>query len=758
MACPYAAGLAGLILSEFPTSTLQDVKKAIYAGAEDLSNDGWDQYFGFGRVNVNDSLKKDGYHLLARMTSPKAYSFLDHDFHIRGSALGSNFLYYTIEIGQGNRPDTWTTQGITLLEDGEQAVFAGQLASLDISGLGDGTWTLRLTVFDSLNHTKEMAVTFNLDAALQANWPQTLLYGALSSPVAGDIDNDGDLEIVTNSYLGIVYAWHHDGTLVSGWPQFMNHLGGAEKSSPALADLDGDGDLEIICGSNDSYDPNFYIWHHDGTYFPGWPQEVANYISQAPVVEDIDNDGDLEIIFPGEDWRVHAYHHDGTRVDGWPVRIDGSQRGTKVVVGDIDNDGYKEILSSDSGGNMVFAWNHDGTSMSGWPKVWTDASVDIHPAAIGDINKDGTPEVITGGTEIHVWNGDGNPIKGWPKILLNERGRPVTFFSPALGDLDDDGNLDIVAVDDNDTLHAFRGDGTYLPGWPREFGFHNPAWIGYCILADIDGDMMQEIILPARDSYWSDEYIYAFNHDGTLADGWPKQGVEHSVAPVVADLDADGDVEVIAPGNYEGDPDVNIFVWDLDGLYDPEEMDWPMFACDLRNTGNYPLGLTYNHPPGIGTIGGREIYAGEEVSFYVIGTDPDGDSLSYDAWLEDGSDLSTIGADLSTGILGDVDKNDVVNVLDKILVRKAFGAQIGDSKYNPRCDFDNNGLINILDKLILRDTFGDTLDTGKSVGFFSWTPENTQAGVYEIVFQATDAMGARSAETGVTITVLDGSE
>jgi len=71
-------------------------------------------------------------------------------------------------------------------------------------------------------------------------------YNSLTEPVTADLDNDGDLEVVTAMKSGMVYIFHHDATLFNGFP---TNLSGNIESSPAIGDLDGDGDYEIAFGT-----------------------------------------------------------------------------------------------------------------------------------------------------------------------------------------------------------------------------------------------------------------------------------------------------------------------------------------------------------------------------------------------------------------------------------------------------------------------------------------------------------------------------
>jgi len=107
----------------------------------------------------------------------------------------------------------------------------------------DGSHELLFTGYDDMIH-----VWNPLDGAELEGWPVDMEYNSLTEPVTADLDNDGDLEVVTAMKSGMAYVFHHDASLFDHFP---TSLGATIESSPAIGDVDGDGDFEIAFGTTD---------------------------------------------------------------------------------------------------------------------------------------------------------------------------------------------------------------------------------------------------------------------------------------------------------------------------------------------------------------------------------------------------------------------------------------------------------------------------------------------------------------------------
>jgi len=164
--------------------------------------------------------------------------------------------------------------------------------------------------------------------------------------------------------------------------------------------------------------------------------------------------------------------------------------------------------------------------------------------ALADLDGDGDLEIIVGGG---VWHHDGRPVLGW------QQRRGGGGRSPAVGDVDNDGTLEIAAPG-----YLWRADGSLMPGWPtkgRPNSFCTPS------LADVDGDGDLEILSTDLELG-----VCVRHHDGTFLPGWPVSvpGNDIRSTPLAHDIDGDGSKEIVF-NSLSGEVRGEIKVYRLDG-------------------------------------------------------------------------------------------------------------------------------------------------------------------------------------------------
>jgi hypothetical protein len=299
----------------------------------------------------------------------------------------------------------------------------------------DGDGSLEVVTATSNN----MVHAYHADGTNVAGFPRNLGAEIGGACCLADLDGDGDMEIIVQPRTTRVYAIQGDGSDLAGWPVTIPLSEGGAQTA-AAADLDGDGSLEVITTSQ-GIPSTLSVFRADGTNFPGFPVTVT-YTVGSPVVADLDRDGDLEIIYTvGSD--LAARHHDGSMVAGFKVDCGTWTLYTSVAVGDIDRDGYPEIVFGSQNDN-VYVVRHDGSFQPGWPSPPTTGTVHATPA-LADLDGDGDLEIIvaapTSGTGmIYAWHHDQSDVAGFPWS------RPSTFYGGVtLGDIDGDNKLDFAA-------------------------------------------------------------------------------------------------------------------------------------------------------------------------------------------------------------------------------------------------------------------------------------------------------------------------
>jgi len=334
--------------------------------------------------------------------------------------------------------------------------------------------------------TKEIYV-FTSDGGVLPGWPRSTVDICWASPVIGDLDGDGDLEIVAHDIDGSVYVWHHDGTELmdgDGNPATIGKFfaaglasDGWHVSTPVLADMDSDGIVELIVAAKMD---SIYVLNDDGSSVPGWPVYIGDEgnVAASPVVGDIDGDTYPEVIALNDVGRVLGLNHDGTPMTGWPqwVNVAGFYFAGSPALADFTGDGRLEIVIPGMDGLCHF-FRYDGTSMPGWPKAYSTGGGTESSPVIADINGDGGLDIILGGENgrICAWDIDGNFIAGFPIQLRN-----FIRGTPTVKDIDKDGDLELIASCWDTKIYVWDLAAEYYRGCIQWNGFHgdlyNSGW------------------------------------------------------------------------------------------------------------------------------------------------------------------------------------------------------------------------------------------------------------------------------------------
>jgi hypothetical protein len=337
---------------------------------------------------------------------------------------------------------------------------------------------------------------------------------AYSSVVCGDFNNDGQPDVlvtgVDNAFNGISQVWQnysngHFTNLQAGLP-------GLSSSAVARGDFDNDGRIDLFLTGLAGVDANSFpiylsqVWRNLGNgTFAHVQAGLPGVNTGAVALGDFDNDGNLDILLTG-------YSSTGAVAQVWRnlgngafTNINAGLPGvlySAVALGDLDGDGWLDILltgTPDGFGNTAISqlWRNQGNGT--FARLNLDLpGISQGAVAMGDLDQDGRLDlVLTGyavtGAVCQVWRNLGaglftNVNAGLPGVYQS---------SVALGDYDNDGQLDLAVAgmdsNGNPICQVWQNTGTF------EFTNLNAGFPGVrsgsVVWADFDNDGQLDLLL-----------------------------------------------------------------------------------------------------------------------------------------------------------------------------------------------------------------------------------------------------------------------
>lgn len=417
-------------------------------------------------------------------------------------------------------------------------------------------------------------------------------------PNAIDVDCNGRMDLMIGRLTGTITRYQEAGTDAQGLPRFelvtdrfedieivaqFGSLHGA--NTMAFGDIDGDGDEDLFWG--DFFEAGVLLLENSGTCqspsyrgapqpFPlGAPLLTSGY--NAPTVGDVDGDGRPDLVvgvlggaFNPNTTSIDNLHHLRQRADGTFDHVTsrlvsmidvGSE--SMPVLFDLDADGDLDLLvgnkidqdDTQNGSVTVFENTGSATSPSFRHAGTLDVGGGFHPApAFGDLDGDGVPDMVLGtwSDELRLLRGDGAGSFTVVDSLVAQipRGRNTT---PALGDLDGDGDLDLLVGESSGTINHFENVGSALE--PRfelvteTFADIEVGRRSVPLLRDLDGDGLLDLLVGSEE-----DGVRVYRNVGTrtVAEFAAQEvlpvPVRGLATPTLGDIDGDGIDDLILGG------------------------------------------------------------------------------------------------------------------------------------------------------------------------------------------------------------------
>jgi hypothetical protein len=323
-----------------------------------------------------------------------------------------------------------------------------------------------------------------------------------SSLYACDIDNDGDKDILGAVIEnGDIVWWRNDGGNPITWEKIYIDYNVPVAFCVYAEDLDGDGHKDIL---GTSFSAHQVLWWKSSGQSPyTWTRHViVDDYTQAHEVcaDDLDDDGDMDVIGVSSGLsRVDLWFNEGGDPIQWTQYILDNNFGTAKSArpADINGDSTLDIMGAAIYGHDVVWWHNDGGNPITWTKFYVDGNfIGAHRVRAVDLDRDGRNDIVGAGYlghEIAWWHNDGGDPITWTEQILESSFTNACIAMP--GDINGDGFTDVAGTGQgNNQVAWWENDGNYPITWTKHLIDENMIRPWPLDLADLDGDGDLDVI------------------------------------------------------------------------------------------------------------------------------------------------------------------------------------------------------------------------------------------------------------------------
>ena len=454
-----------------------------------------------------------------------------------------------------------------LLDDSSVAVHGGQIVIPTIADIDADGWEDLFVggVSGAVTYYRNLGLTDGLPVYhLETNSFEDILivwvpgrddrHGANALEFY-DIDDDEDLDLFWGDYYqpGLFFLENFgtssdpdipDSLMIDSYPQ-NEPVSSAGFNVPRLIDLNSDGAAELFVGVQSGiYGTDFVdnFWYYDMTVEGDFGLVTKNYFEQIdlisgtiPTLADMDSDGDLDLFIGNEfdasnsGWKgdVYFFENIGSAVSPQFEMVDSSYfdegmgNNMAPAFGDLDGDGDFDALVGDYNGEISFFLNDGSPTEPNFSYQGKFLEIDLAgraTPALGDVEGDGDLDLYVGDKNgsVHVWSNEGDPanynfIKISDDLFSGENlGLEIAL---ELADFDNDGDLDLLIGNQSGELYLANPSGSELHQLEQlpHSGLNLAPTIG-----DMDSDGKMDLIVGSNEGglqYFSVEEQSVVNNE-----------------------------------------------------------------------------------------------------------------------------------------------------------------------------------------------------------------------------------------------------